>query len=429
MWEYYSGKVIFITGASGFLGTVLVYRICSQAPVDHIYLLSRGGLPRLEAKWHEHLPSKYIECLYDAKLVTVIKGDVVEPNLGIDENCLETLREQVNIIIHAASSIHLSGSLEQLSKPIIHGSERIVNYSLQCHQLDRFVYVSTAYANAFLYQESADIDPYVEEKIYPLAQGEKRDVHAEWGEVQKQGESKEYNAHSFPWPYGYAKHLTERLVLDKFTATGKAEKLLILRPSIIAPAQSFPYRGFSVPKSTPTTVLAAGLIITPTLVTRMASRAKDPERQATIDEVPVDVVVDRLLAHLAKGTTGPVHAVSGARARYQFRAFWKEAMELRRLPWPLWKRWLNVDWRSSSLHPIARIYVLYAASYHFSEEKTLSLWKSLGEEEKSGLQWFTASSEGQVGLAARVEQIRFVARHFASKSLLGRILFRLFYSS
>lgn len=44
MWEYYSEKVVFITGGSGFLGTALVTRIVSRAPVAHIYVLCRGGL-------------------------------------------------------------------------------------------------------------------------------------------------------------------------------------------------------------------------------------------------------------------------------------------------------------------------------------------------------------------------------------------------
>ncbi|KAE8311600.1 male sterility protein-domain-containing protein [Aspergillus transmontanensis] len=429
MWEYYSGKVLFITGASGFLGTALVYRIISQAPVAHIYLLCRGGLPRLEEVWRQYLPPRYIECLYDTELVTVIEGDILEPNLGIDEDHLQALQERVNIVIHTASSINLMSSLEKLAKPVIHGSEHVAHFALQCQQLDRFVYVSTAYVNAFLYQESDDTDPYVEEKIYPLGRGWISDVRDEWKQVQREGDSQEYNAHNFPWPYGYAKHLTERLVLNIFSVAGKAEKLLILRPSVIAPAQTFPYQGFSVPKSTPTTVLAACFILTPTLVARVTSRANDPETESTIDEVPVDVVVDRLLVHLAKGTTGPVHAVGGVRMRYTFQAFWEQVMAMRKLPWPLRKEWLDVDWRSRLLHPIARVYVIYAASYKFSEAKTVSLWKSLSEKESSELQLFSSGSRNGVDLAARAKQIRFVAEQFAAKGFLSRVFFWLFYAS
>jgi fatty acyl-CoA reductase len=44
MWEYYEGKVILITGGSGFLGTTLVYRLLQKAPFSHIFLLSRQNL-------------------------------------------------------------------------------------------------------------------------------------------------------------------------------------------------------------------------------------------------------------------------------------------------------------------------------------------------------------------------------------------------
>ena len=54
MWKYYSGKVLFITGASGFLGTALVYRIISQAPVAHLYLLCRDGLPYVRLQMHKY---------------------------------------------------------------------------------------------------------------------------------------------------------------------------------------------------------------------------------------------------------------------------------------------------------------------------------------------------------------------------------------
>ncbi|KAF7592413.1 hypothetical protein BBP40_000261 [Aspergillus hancockii] len=427
MWAYYSGKVLFITGASGFLGTALVYRIISKAPVAHIYLLCRGGLPRVEEQWRKYLPPKYVDCLYDTGLVTVISGDILEPNIDIKEHHLQTLRERVNIIIHAASSINLTSSLEKLAKPVIYASENIAQCALQCEQLDRFVYVSSAYANAFLYPESDNADPYVEEVLYPLGRGWETNLWDEWKQVQEQGKSREFEAHNFPWAYGYAKHLAERLLLDMFAAANKADKLLILRPSSTGPAQDFPYPGFSVPKSTPTTALAACLIISPSPVVHVTSRAQDPEGSTT-DEVPVDVVVDRLLAHLAKGTVGPFHAVSGVRGRYTFRTFWNEAMELRKLPWPCRYKWLNVDWRSESLHPIARAFVIYAASYNFSEEKTVSLWHDLGEEERSGLQLFTSGSGKQVGLAARTEQIRFVVRQVAAKTFFGRILFWLFYT-
>ncbi|KAE8376583.1 male sterility protein-domain-containing protein [Aspergillus bertholletiae] len=421
MWEYYSGKILFITGASGFLGTALVYRIISQATVAHLYLLCRGGLPRLEEIWRQYLPSGYIECLHDTEFVTVIPGDIIEPSIGIDEDHIQALQERVDIVIHAASSINITSSLVEIARPVIQGSENVSQFALQCHRLDRFVYVSTAYANAFLYQESDDTDPYVEETVYPLGRGWTSGVRDEWNQVHRQGNSLEHNAHNFPSSYSYAKHLTERLVLHRFTAAGKAETILIIRPSLIAPAQVFPYPGFSVPKSTPMTVLTARLILTPPSVVRLASRANNPETETTIDEVPIDVVVDRLLVHLAGGTTGPVHAVSGTRARYPVQTHWEQAMALRKFPKSLRMEWLDVDWRSSSLHPIAQMYVLYGTSYRFSEAKTISLAKSLTKKESLELQLFTSGRGNKMDLAARAEQIRLLVEQFAAKRPLSRI--------
>jgi FlaA1/EpsC-like NDP-sugar epimerase len=48
MWEFYTGKIVFITGGSGFVGTALVYRLVTQAPVAHLYILCRGGLLYVE---------------------------------------------------------------------------------------------------------------------------------------------------------------------------------------------------------------------------------------------------------------------------------------------------------------------------------------------------------------------------------------------
>ena len=43
IWDYYNGKIIFITGGTGFIGTTPLYRLLSQAAPEHIYVLCRGG--------------------------------------------------------------------------------------------------------------------------------------------------------------------------------------------------------------------------------------------------------------------------------------------------------------------------------------------------------------------------------------------------
>lgn len=360
--------------------------------------------------------------------MTVIEGDIVKPNLGISETEFQEIRDHVDIVVHAASSINLGRSLRRLVDPIIHASQNVATFALDCPNLERFVYVSTAYSNSFLYPESDNCDPRVEEKIYPLTSGWRANLRHEWIQVKKYGNSIEFGTHDFPWPYGYAKHLTERLLTALFAQSGKSSQLLIVRPSVIGPAQAFPYPGFSVAQSTPTTLLAAGLILSPSFTMCMSSRSENPETQSSIDEVPVDVVVDRLLCHLAMGTVGPVHAVTGKEKSFAFQTFWDEAMPLRRIPWIPRKCWLDVHWRSTELNALARIYVIYAASYDFSDEKTIRLWGELNGKETIGLQLFRAGNGQEVGLASREADILECARRIAGHTLLGWMLWILFYS-
>lgn len=361
--------------------------------------------------------------------MTVIQGDIVKPDLGISLDELQVVRDKVNIVIHAASSINLGQPLKNIMNPIIHGSQNVARLALECQNLQGFVFVSTAYVNSYLYPESDNCDPFVEEIVYPLSSERQTNVYRELMQVQKDGHSTEFEAHNFPWPYGYAKHLTERLLIALFAEAGRSSQLLILRPSIIGPAQSFPYPGFSFPKSTPATFLAAGLILVPSFTVRMSSRSGNPETESTFDEVPVDVVVDRMLCHLAMGTVGPVHAVAGKQKRFTFQAFWEEAILLRRIPWVPRKVWLDVDWCSPKLSALARIFVVYAASFDFSEEKTMRLWETLEDRNKSGLQMFHAGDRRKVGLASREAEILECARRLARRSIVTRVLWLLFYSS
>lgn len=216
--------------------------------------------------------------------------------------------------------------------------------------------------------EAADVP--VQEDIYPLGQEKDSGQQAleAWNEVQTTGTSHEYRSYDFPFAYAYAKHLTERLITHKFNKHDISNKLLIIRPSAIAPAIEFPYQGFSSPASTPSTVLAASIVLYPGRHMVIAGRCQDPWKETTMDEVPVDVVVDRLLIHTAFATSGCIHAVRGENERFPFEAWWKPLMGKRRIPWRVKPAWKEVDWHSSKSHPSARIYKVLGASFAFSQE-------------------------------------------------------------
>lgn len=353
-------------------------------------------------------------------------GDILSPDLGLSQNELNTLQQQVNVIIHSASSINLSKPLDKLSEVITGASERMVDIALTCPNLDRFVYVSTAYSNTYLTPTGEGIEVEIKEDIYDPNPNDHPDVMKEWTQVQENGSSDAYEAHDFPWPYAYAKNLTERLLLDRFTQSGIKDKLLIVRPSIIGPAQDFPSPGYNVPLSSPSTLIAAVVALIPGGMATVATKAVGQISQLFTDEVPVDVVVDRLLAHLAVGTNGCVHAVSGKQARHQFIKWWESAVSLRRVPRNIDLNWKDIDWKSDEQHPLAQFYVIFGSSFEFYEDKTIALSRHPLVETCKELQLFNKLNFGEQ-LRCRTEDIYSVMNRIAERDERARRVIKRYY--
>ncbi|KAE8415191.1 male sterility protein-domain-containing protein [Aspergillus pseudocaelatus] len=387
MLEYYKNKSIFVTGAPGFLGTVIIYRLSSLCEVQHVYVLCRGGIERLRSNWSQGLPEETMNALCDPSRTTVFDGDIRLPDMGISKDKLDMVRTQMDVIIHAASSINLATPLSGLFDVIIRSSDMIGSFALSCPKLDRFVYVSTAYANGHLSPSTHACDIEVNERVYDL--GSSASVIEELAEVERYGTSKVYQAHEFPWPYAYAKNLTERLLVRRFQDHRAMNKLLIVRPSIVGPSQSVPYPGFCLPLSAPMLMLAAVMTLSKSRNMRIGTNLADPDSQATLDGIPADVVADRLITHVAAGTAVCIHAVSGERARYKTRDVWEQAMQFRLIPWDLKLVWDPNGWRSPNQHFLCRRYNLLGVSYAFSERRTVELSTTLSPEERKELQLFT----------------------------------------
>jgi hypothetical protein len=265
--------------------------------------------------------------------------------------------------------------------------------------LKRFVYVSSAYANGHLHQLHDKVETEVCERIYPLRETDVETSTLEIAEIRKRGTTPEFLFHDFPAAYCYAKHLTERSLLSLFRTKGREKDLLILRPAVLGPALAEPVRGFQIPESAPATGLCTALITNLGREMHWASRFPHPEQDATLDEVPVDIVVNRILIHILKGTDGCVHAVAG-KQRVQFQEVVKRSMAYRRLPWKPRMRFHNVDWHSKTLSPIATMFTIIGTSYLFDESKTEAVWAGMNAEERRTWPLFLASSKSELDVKA-----------------------------
>lgn len=352
----------------------------------------------------------------------MLDGDILLPNMGLSEAELDAIQNTTNIIIHAACSVNLKHPLKRLHGPIIEATEMMAGIALTCTMLDRFVYVSTAYVNTYLYPHSGKPDLRINEEIYQLPSG--CDAQDELNEVRGFGTSTAHEAEDFPWAYAYAKNLTERLLVSRFSDT--PEKLLIVRPSIIGPAQCLPFPGYSMPMSSSPTIMAAEVLLYPFRRIRIATKMDNPDLEVTGDEVPVDVVADRLLCHLSMGSFGCIHAVSGARARGRYEPWRESLMKLRQIPWEVRPNWVKGDWNSPKQNSMCRMFALLGTSFDFVEDRTISLYQIMSEKDKAGLQLFT-DIERRDQVSSRTEDIRYVMDRLALKSWLAWLVILLFY--
>lgn len=121
---------------------------------------------------HKMLPSTIVDDLRTCNKIRALTGDITLDDFGLDEQTLHDLQLKVSIYIHSASSINLKAGLKEMTCAVIDPSLAAAEMALKFTHLERFVFVSTAYANGHLHwlpvEEGTRGDCVVEERIYPL---------------------------------------------------------------------------------------------------------------------------------------------------------------------------------------------------------------------------------------------------------------------
>jgi len=328
----------------------------------------------------ELLPSRLVADLKDCQRIAVLDGDITKDNLGLDEQTVAALQKRISIFIHAASSLSLRGGLAEMAPIVVYPSLAAAKLALSFEHLERFVFVSSAYANSFLHWDSAWLgdahrrECIVEERIHPLREFEQSAV-VELDNIIDFGTTPEHDHIPHPSSFTYVKHLTERLLLEAFREEGREHQLLVFRPSCFAPAQREPFPRFEVVGSSPVTTMMCAVLSGLPGKARFTSNLPDPSK-STIDEVPIDVVVNRLIVHIAFGTSGCVHAVAGATGRRNFADVYNAMGKFRRWWW--WHaevQWCEDNTDSKKLCDLGKLFKGLGCSYLYREEKTEWIWQ------------------------------------------------------
>ncbi|CCW62561.1 unnamed protein product [Phytomonas sp. EM1] len=302
--EGFSGRVIFITGGTGFVGKVLLYKILKEFDdVRTIYLLMRGKKSRQYnryLKMQERLDLELLTSLCfepirkavgDAKwkeMCSKIKpmgGDITEDHLGLSEEDRTTIANEVNFIFHIAATVNFNERLDLSVQMNTLGPLRMLALAKTCKKLEAVVHVSTCYVN---YQRQGT-DNVNEEVIYPLPFDAEEIVKAilsiHPSELKTQTDQY-LKRLSFPNTYTLTKNMGEKL-LEKYRGD---VPLAIVRPSIVGCSYYEP-----VPGWVDVLTAAGGLILT---VGFGVVKELLCDANKVCDIVPVDFVVNIMIKAL-----------------------------------------------------------------------------------------------------------------------------------
>ncbi|KAF3829970.1 hypothetical protein GH733_001395 [Mirounga leonina] len=268
--EYYEGKNVLLTGATGFLGKVLLEKLLRSCPkVNSVYVLVRQKAGQT--------PQERVEEVISGKKVIAINSELTQPKLALSEEDEEIIIDSINIIFHCAATVRFNENLRDAVQLNVIATRQLILLAQQMKNLEVFMHVSTAYA----YCNRKHID----EVVYPPPVDPKKLIDSlEWMDDGLVNDITPKLIGDRPNTYIYTKALAEYVVQQE----GAKLNVAIVRPSIVGASWKEPFPGWIDNFNGPSGLfIAAGKGI---LRTMRASNS------ALADLVPVDVVVNTSLA-------------------------------------------------------------------------------------------------------------------------------------
>jgi fatty acyl-CoA reductase len=269
---------LLLTGATGFLGKVVLAELLRRLPGARIWVLVRpsaGQTARERFIRLVRMSPAFRELPRDAwKRVRPLRGDVLEPDLGISPAMTRLLREQLTHIVHCAASVDFDQPLAAAARSNISGSMHVLDLALGCDVPPVLVSVSTAYVGP--HPPSGPL----REELVPMPNAEATFAAIRAGDLSEQAL---LGASGHPNTYTYTKCLAEHLLVER----REQVPLHIVRPSIISASVRYPLPGWI-----DSYAAFAGFVV---LIGAGRLRALRAEPDTPLDIVPADAVAARIV--------------------------------------------------------------------------------------------------------------------------------------
>ncbi|XP_072948538.1 putative fatty acyl-CoA reductase CG5065 [Epargyreus clarus] len=251
--EYYAGKSIFITGATGFLGIVLVEKLLRSCPdLKTLYLLMRPKKGQsAEERLQEYINSVVFnrihkECPKNLHKLRLVPGDMLKEELGMSILDQEEVQRECQIVFHCAATVRFDMFIREAVEMNVCGTVKILKFAETMQNLEVFLHMSTAYCHDYL--------DTLEEKMYTSKHNPHDIINMmKWMDDDTLKTVENKLIHPFPNTYTYTKELSESIVAEysgKFT-------IAVARPSITTACNQEPIPGWINNINGPTGLLIA----------------------------------------------------------------------------------------------------------------------------------------------------------------------------
>ncbi|KMJ58045.1 hypothetical protein AB685_14610 [Bacillus sp. LL01] len=144
---------IFLTGATGFLGGRLIRNLLEEGHT--VYILARNIEKANALKERLPLPLQ--------GNVTILEGDIVEPNFGFSHRLILELTNKIDIFYHLAALVKFDQHLRDTLMEMNYQGTKNALQTAKTIRAPRFIHVSTAY--------TVGVSNAGQEKLYDLEQG------------------------------------------------------------------------------------------------------------------------------------------------------------------------------------------------------------------------------------------------------------------
>ena len=146
--KYFSGKTkrIFLTGATGFLGTVLLRDLLLKRHIVTALVRPQQGLgasDRLKNRLLDYDP-KFPWDQFSGPNLIAVEGDTTQSRFGMSKDLYDQYVASTDVVIHNAACTALETDWESLEAINIGGTREAIEFASRTHAKS-LVHVSSAY--------------------------------------------------------------------------------------------------------------------------------------------------------------------------------------------------------------------------------------------------------------------------------------------